>query len=182
VPLAIQPALTAIRHRGPRRPPSGQLTRAKEFPQPELERLPAGERLIGDADERGTFAAGRRDAGSGTACRVPPLAGRAPSSRPTSPAALGLTPLTGRAGFPCRSAVTEFTYPTALRIPRGVIGSSSGSFLSWSSGSVGDCEDSATPPATLDAPVPQCADPKPAPRVRVYSGKSALSRAGATGR
>src|SRR6266511_538767 len=35
--------------------------------QPEPERLPAGERLIGDADERGTFTAGARDAGSGTA-------------------------------------------------------------------------------------------------------------------
>src|SRR6266511_10799 len=36
-------------------------------PQPEPERLPAGGRLIGDADERGTFTAGARDAGSGTA-------------------------------------------------------------------------------------------------------------------
>src|SRR6266545_6407853 len=77
-------------------------------PQPEPERLPARGRLIGDADERGTFTAGARDAGSGTASGVPLLSGRAPLSRPT----FGITPLAGRAGFPCKSGLTEFTHPT----------------------------------------------------------------------
>jgi RNA polymerase sigma factor (sigma-70 family) len=41
-----------------------------------------------------------------------PRAQRAPSSRPASPAALGLRPLAGRPLFSLQNAVAEFTHPT----------------------------------------------------------------------
>ncbi len=97
----------------PRGPPPTSILGAPDaskgvHPQPKPERLPAGERLIGDADERGTFTAGARDAGSGTASGVPLLSGRASFIPPD----LRANAMAGRAGSPCKSGLTEFTHPT----------------------------------------------------------------------
>jgi hypothetical protein len=102
-PVAIQSVPTADQMRGARR-------RAALVAEGAVTSLSASRRRA--SRSASAFAAGGREPAQDSPCAVLPFAGRAPSSHPTSPGGLGLTPLPGRARISLQIACDRIYAPT----------------------------------------------------------------------